>query len=140
MVGENNAEINNCYNTGDVSSTSKNAKVGGVAGRNIIDGTVTNSYSTGGIVATGSEASAGGVVGYMYSGLLSNCYFNKTKYSGYSCGGENSSCTITNTSGKTITEFAAEKMAALLNGSQTDAPWEYIEGNASPTLKAFTKS
>ena len=139
VVGENNAEINNCYNTGDVSSTSKNAKVGGVAGRNIIDGTVTNSYSTGGIVATGSEASAGGVVGYMYSGLLSNCYFNKTKYSGYSCGGENSSCTITNTSGKTTTEFAAEKMAALLNGSQTDAPWEYIEGNASPTLKAFNQ-
>lgn len=31
-------------------------------------------------------------------------------------------------------------MAVLLNGDQTDAQWEYIEGNAAPTLKFFNKN
>ena len=41
---------------------------------------------------------------------------------------------------KTAAEFASADMAVLLNGDQTDAPWEYIEGNATPTLKFFNKN
>jgi len=37
-------------------------------------------------------------------------------------------------------EFASADMAVLLNGDQTDVPWEYIEGNAAPTLKFFNKN
>jgi hypothetical protein len=39
---------------------------------------------------------------------------------------------------KTADEFASAEMAALLNNGRTgaDAPWEYVAGNAYPTLKS----
>ena len=78
VVGLNSGNVENCYNTGEVSG---NNCVGGVVGYN--NGSVTNCYNTG-KVSNGSNV--GGVVGYNNSGTVKNCY-NTGNVSGGSKGG-----------------------------------------------------
>ena len=68
VVGLNSGNVENCYNTGEVSG---NNCVGGVVGVN--RGTVKNCYNTG--TVTGTDDYVGGVVGYNISGSVTGCYF-----------------------------------------------------------------
>ena len=133
MSSEFGATITNCYNTAAITGEKR---VGGIAGFHGTDRTVTNCYSTGTITATGTDAEYGGVVGYTNGGTITNCYYLNTAASG----GINGADVEGQAEAKTAAEFASADMAVLLNGDQTDAPWEYIEGNATPTLKFFNKN
>ena len=133
MSSEFGATITNCYNTAAITGEKR---VGGIAGFHGTDRTVTNCYSTGTITATGTDAEYGGVVGYTNGGTITNCYYLNTAASG----GINGADVEGQAEAKTAAEFASADMAVLLNGDQTDVPWEYIEGNATPTLKFFNKN
>ena len=133
MSSDFGATITNCYNTAAITGEKR---VGGIAGFHGTDRTVTNCYSTGTITATGTDAEYGGVVGYTNGGTITNCYYLNTAASG----GINGADVEGQAEAKTAAEFASADMAVLLNGDQTDAPWEYIEGNATPTLKFFNKN
>ena len=126
--------ITNCYNTAAI--TGENHVAGIAAYCNGDDRSVTNCYSTGTITATGTEAEHGGVVGYTNGGTITNCYYLNTAASG----GINGADVEGQAEAKTAAEFASADMAVHLNGDQTDAPWEYIEDNAAPTLKFFNKN
>ena len=123
-----------CYNTADVTG---GRNVGGIAGSHGADCTVTSCYSIGTFTVTGTDAEYGGVEGYTVGGgTVTNCYYLNTAASG----GINGADVEGQAEAKTAAEFASADMAVLLNGDQTDAPWEYIEGNATPTLKFFNKN
>ena len=83
MVGENSGigTVENCYNTGTVSSDNSAATIGGVVGYFIYDndskqGTVENCYNAGEV--KGSARNAGGVVGFEHiikeEVTVTNCY------------------------------------------------------------------
>ena len=133
MSSDFGATITNCYNTAAITGEKR---VGGIAGFHGTDRTVTYCYSTGTITATGTDAEYGGVVGNTNGGTITNCYYLNTAASG----GINGADVEGQAEAKTAAEFASADMAVLLNGDQTDAPWEYIEGNATPTLKFFNKN
>jgi len=145
VAGRSRGTIENCHVTSGVNSYIHGSQhVGGIVGYNegsvtgcTNSGTVTNCYSTGTITATGTDAEHGGVVGYTNGGgTVTNCYYLDTAASG----GINGADVEGQVEAKTAAELASADMAVLLNGDQTDAPWEYIEGNASPTLKFFNKN
>ena len=68
-----NSTISNCYNTGDVSSSSSiDAYAGGISGYN---STISNCYNTGDVSSSSfSLALAGGISGSSSSTTISNCY------------------------------------------------------------------
>lgn len=72
IVGINNANVANCYNTGEIDgSNAEGTKIGGICGQNISDSYIYTSYNIGKISAS---SVAGGVVGANF-GTISNCYF-----------------------------------------------------------------
>ena len=126
--------ITNCYNTAAITGEHH---VAGIAYCNGDDRTITNCYNTGTITATDTNAEYGVGVAYTNGGAtVTNCYYLNTAASG----GINGADVEGQVEAKTAAEFASADMAVLLNGDQTDAPWEYIEGNAAPTLKFFNKN
>ena len=126
--------ITNCYNTAAITGEHH---VAGIAYCNGDDRTITNCYNTGTISATDTNAEYGVGVAYTNGGAtVTNCYYLNTAASG----GINGADVEGQVEAKTAAEFASADMAVLLNGDQTDAPWEYIEGNAAPTLKFFNKN
>lgn len=130
VVGRTDDAVTNCYNTGFVSG---NNNVGGVVGYNNY-ATVTNCYNIGSV--SGNDR-VGGVIGYNNDkGTVTNCYYLDTACS-IGIGTDKNTTTPGSAVAKTAEEFASADMATLLNGTQTDAPWEYIEGNVAPTLKVF---
>ena len=133
MSSDFGATITNCYNTAAITGEKR---VGGIAGFQEADCTITYCYSIGTITVTGTDAEHGGVVGNTNGGTITNCYYLNTAASG----GINGADVEGQAEAKTAAEFARADMAVLLNGDQTDAPWEYIEGNAAPTLKFFNKN
>ena len=133
MSSDFGATITNCYNTAAITGEKR---VGGIAGFQEADCTITYCYSIGTITVTGTDAEHGGVVGNTNGGTITNCYYLNTAASG----GINGADVEGQAEAKTAAEFASADMAVLLNGDQTDAPWEYIEGNATPTLKFFNKN
>lgn len=133
MSSDFGATITNCYNTAAITGEKR---VGGIAGFQEADCTITYCYSIGTITVTGTDAEHGGVVGNTNGGTITNCYYLNTAASG----GINGADVEGQAEAKTAAEFASADMAVLLNGDQTDAPWEYIEGNAAPTLKFFNKN
>ena len=74
VLGQNSGTVENCYNTGSV--TSSGSPVGGVVGYNDIGGSVTNCYNTGTVTGTDDYVGGvGGVVGWnISSGNVTNCY------------------------------------------------------------------
>jgi hypothetical protein len=70
IAGRNYKILNSCYNTGAVTGT---ARVGGVAGMNIHNGTISDSYNTG--TVTGG-INVGGVVGEIESGVINGCWMD----------------------------------------------------------------
>lgn len=72
IVGINNANVANSYNTGEIDgSSAEGTKIGGICGQNVSDSYIYTSYNIGKIKAS---SVAGGVVGADF-GTISNCYF-----------------------------------------------------------------
>lgn len=72
IVGINNANIANCYNSGEINAQdAEGIKIGGICGQNASDSYIYTSYNIGKIIA---KSVAGGVVGADF-GTISNCYF-----------------------------------------------------------------
>lgn len=71
MTGDNDGSIQDCYNTGTISAIGEYAFAGGIAGDN--DGTIQNSYNTGTISVSGEESWAGGIAGEN-DDIIQNCY------------------------------------------------------------------
>ena len=100
--------INNCYNTGNVSSTSStssNSYSGGIVGRSFDNlKSINNCYNTGNI----SSFSSGGIIGYKNGGSVNNSYYL------VACGGNN---TYGGTS-KTESYMKDAEFVVLLNNGQ----------------------
>ncbi len=75
FVGHNEGSITDSYATGAVIGQGSASNIGGFAGVNFVNGTISNSYSTG-YVAGGTQL--GGFVGYNNgtNGAISNAYWN----------------------------------------------------------------
>ena len=122
------ANVNNCYNTGDVKNECESltwlcdAGVGGVVGYQD-DGTVENCYNTGAVTGSDGVVSIGGVVGIQKKGEATNCYFDSNKNQNLNGVGSGSG---TNVEGKNSEAFASGEVAWLLSGGDTqdlDSPW-----------------
>ncbi|PKM62731.1 MAG: hypothetical protein CVU97_03940, partial [Firmicutes bacterium HGW-Firmicutes-21] len=72
-----NEKIRNCYYNGSVSSTSKNAFVGGLAGRlnTGVNSQFLHSYVAGSSTATGTNGAAGRIIGQL-DGTISSVYWD----------------------------------------------------------------
>ena len=80
---EGNTVIDNCYNTGGVSSSSDlDSYAGGIVGQ-AVNVTINNCYNTGSV---SSSNFAGGIFGYDINSTINNCY-NTGGVSGYFVGG-----------------------------------------------------
>lgn len=89
-------------------------------------GTITNSYNNGSL--SGNEY-VGGVCGYNLN-MITNCYYDKDKYSGN--GVENNSG---ENIGKTTAEFKSGEIAFLLSQGKKDSVWGQLIGtNDYPVL------
>ncbi|SMC54039.1 GLUG motif-containing protein [Rhizobium sp. RU36D] len=84
FIGHNQATITDSYSTGNVVGLGSATEVGGFAGANYMDGTISNAYSTGRV---SGASSIGGFAGYNYntSSAITNAYWN-TQTSGQSSG------------------------------------------------------
>ena len=112
VCGANFGTITNSYNSGNISSSSR--YVGGVCGVNEESGKITNSYNSGSL--SGNE-DVGGVCGYNLN-MITNCYYDKDKYSGNGVG-KNSGEAI----GKTTAEFKKGKISYFLSLGENGSIW-----------------
>lgn len=113
--------ITNCFSSSMVTGGSG---VGGICGSlaAMIDpGTISNCASSGRVNYTSSYNNGGGVCGSSGRyGTITNCYYDKDKYTGTAIGSGNG----TNVEGKTTKEFASGEVAYLLNGSSSSGIWK----------------
>lgn len=65
--------IENCRNTGNVTSTSTSGYIGGFSGSMTVAATVKNCYNTGNLSVRGGNH-IGGMIGYATNGSIINCY------------------------------------------------------------------
>ena len=74
VIGYNNGNSDNCYNTGSVTSINGAGNVGGVVGySNGIAAVISNCYNAGSVYTT-DGAFVGGVIGWNDGSTVSNCY------------------------------------------------------------------
>jgi hypothetical protein len=122
--------IENCYSTVRTKSTSttntatlaNRRPVGGLVGEN--RGTIRSCYATGLLEHTVSYK--GGLVGYMQSGRMDNCYFDKTTTGttvSYNC--KETAGTVATTAGLTTQEMKVQTNLANFNFSTN---WVMKEG------------
>ena len=84
-------------------------------------GTISNCASSGRVNYTSIYNNGGGVCGSSGTkGTITNCYYDKDKYTGTAIGSGNG----TNVEGKTTKEFASGEVAYLLNGSSSSGIWK----------------
>ena len=76
IIGVNNGIVTNCYNTGNITGTGAN--IGGIIGMGTGESRVENTYSKGNI--TGSDG--GGIVGFLESGTIINSYYLENSVNG----------------------------------------------------------
>ena len=76
IIGVNNGIVTNCYNTGNITGTGAN--IGGIIGLGTGESRVENTYSKGNI--TGSDG--GGIVGFLESGTIINSYYSENSVNG----------------------------------------------------------
>lgn len=113
--------ITNCFSSSMVTGGSG---VGGICGSlaaMINPGTISNCASSGRVNYTSIYNNGGGVCGSSGRyGTITNCYYDKDKYTGTAIGSGNG----TNVEGKTTKEFASGEVAYLLNGSKDNGTWK----------------
>ena len=74
LVGYNDgAVVQNCYTTGDATTTKSSSNVGALVGSND-SGTIVSCYTTGSVSSTQSVSSVGGLVGHNNGGKILACY------------------------------------------------------------------
>ena len=122
VCGQMNAStITNCFSSSMVKGGSG---VGGICGSLaaiINPGTISNCASSGRVNYTSINNNGGGVCGSSGTkGTITNCYYDKDKYTGTAIGSGNG----TNVEGKTTKEFASGEVAYLLNGSSSSGIWK----------------
>ena len=122
VCGQMNAStITNCFSSSMVKGGSG---VGGICGSLaaiINPGTISNCASSGRVNYTSINNNGGGVCGSSGTkGTITNCYYDKDKYTGTAIGSGNG----TNVEGKTTKEFASGEVAYLLNGSRDNGTWK----------------
>jgi uncharacterized protein (TIGR03382 family) len=152
--------ISDCYNAGNVSTTSDtSAYIGGLIGWNfgrvstwgVNYFKISDVFIYGGITQNGSKKN---IIGYdNYDGYnqfvvyfnFANTYYlddiGARLFDAADANGDDGFGTDIVKEvikSKTAAEFASAEMAALLNNGRTgaDAPWEYVAGNDYPTIKA----
>ena len=128
VVGDNSGRVVNSYNTGAVSG-SKN--VGGVVGDNYSGGNVTNCYNTGS-VSDGTYT--GGVVGYNISASVANCYYQQHDPAIFGIG--DTTKDDTRTVAKTADKFHSGEVAYLLGEAWGQNLMNEPKDNY-PQLRAF---
>ncbi|MDR2650346.1 MAG: hypothetical protein LBB94_11625 [Clostridiales bacterium] len=75
LVGANTGSISNCYSLADVRA-SDNTFAGGLAGAASERSDISFCYAAGRIKAKNNK---GGIAGYVYSGRIKDCYYNKNE-------------------------------------------------------------
>ena len=122
----NGGNITNSYNAGSVSGIER--YVGGVNGYNS-KGTITNCYNVGSVSGSGY---VGGVNGWN-KGIITNCYYDSTIYTGNAIGYDGG--TTEKVEGKTIEQYKTGEVAYLLQLDQSDEVWgQTIGKDTYPTL------
>ena len=151
IIGYNALIVTNCYNTGTVIG--KSNYVGGIVGVNVVRNVVTdpcvmNCYNIGTVI--GNSNYVGSVIGGNDNN--NDVYYSQNTYYLIGCAkdgdetvqngignseeGNTTADTENKTTGKTAEKIASQDFADLLNNGNENGPWEYIEGNDFPTLKA----
>lgn len=127
IVGWNEAYIANCINIGNVSHNGSNdihSSVGGIVGRNLVDGTVQNCISSD-VISEGNLDNIGSIAGYS-RGTVQNCYYLDTS-ANIAIGVIEDNNLVTSVEEKTKEEFASGEVAWLLNGETSDGAFgQYI--------------
>lgn len=133
VCGQNNATLENSYNTGDVSGINF---VGGVCGRNYNSGKVNVCYNTGEVTGTNK---VGSVCGYNYGGTVRNCYYlERTSEKAVGAGSGESNCKF-----KTKLQFQNGDVAFWLQKSFSSSAkqvWgQNIGTDKTPVLSSETQ-
>lgn len=140
LVGFNGgATIENCYATGNSSSSTSNSTssshAGGLIGRNSsTSGTVTNCYATGQPTATGGATQyKGGLLGRHSYGSYSHCYYDT----------ETTGMSVPYSGGSDVTNVIEGKSTAAMKTQSTYVSWDFstvwkITGTAYPTFATIT--
>ncbi len=79
MYGNSEGHVINCYNNGNISTTTNmlQAGIGGIAGTSggyLVSNSVKNSYNSGKITVSGNELNIGGIIGYASYCLVETSY------------------------------------------------------------------
>ena len=115
-TGTSSATLTNCYNTGDVITSSR-GDTGGVCAVNS-NATITNCYNTGAVSAA-STSYVGGVCGNnTNTGTINNCYWLDTVV----CDSGIYSGNAGEATAKSSEAFANGEVCYLLNGGSTSSP------------------
>lgn len=125
--------LSDCYNTGTVTGSGNNVRIGGVAGG--LYGTAKNCYNTGSVTGSGKYSEyLGGVAGSIGDGAAAdNCYY----LIGAASTGVGDGTDTTTV--KTADEFASGAVAWLLNGEKADGVWKQnLTGDKKMSAPGFT--
>ena len=118
VCGDNGGTVENCYNTGTISSGYVGGGVCGYSG-----GTVENCYNTG--TVSGSDT-AGGVC-RLNNSTITNCYYLENTASG----GIGNNDSTGSAEVKTAAQFASGEVTYLLNGSKSEGDTVHFYQNLS---------
>lgn len=119
------AQIINCYNTGEVTGTKDD--VGGICGYN--DSYIEKCYNS---AAVSGGSYVGCVCGFNRS-VITKCYY----LSGIAAGGINNSDVSGSAESKTAEQFASGEVAYLLNGGKTDGSQAWYQNLSAESRNAY---
>ena len=119
------AQIINCYNTGEVAGTKDG--VGGICGYN--DSYIEKCYNS---AAVSGGSYVGSVCGFNRS-VITTCYY----LSGIAAGGINNSDVSGSAESKTAEQFASGEVALLLNGGKTDGSQAWYQNLSAESRNAY---
>lgn len=119
------AQIINCYNTGEVTGTKDD--VGGICGYN--DSYIEKCYNS---AAVSGGSYVGCVCGFNRS-VITTCYY----LSGIAAGGINNSDVSGSAESKTAEQFASGEVAYLLNGGKTDGSQAWYQNLSAESRNAY---
>ena len=121
------AQIINCYNTGEVTGTKD--YVGGICGYN--DKYIEKCYNS---AAVSGGNYVGSVCGFNgSSSVITTCYY----LSGIAAGGINNSDVSGSAESKTAEQFASGEVALLLNGGKTDGSQAWYQNLSAESRNSY---
>ena len=118
--------INDCFSIGSVRGTTK--KVGGIAGANFDNGTITNTYALGYVSGTDET---GAILGINQSGTVTNAYFHL--FGTDQTEGIGAGAVVTGTTGLNNAQMVQE---ASFTGFNFTTIWTITESQTAPSLQS----